>query len=141
MLGIEPGAVFQKLYGSRDGLLNRTSRVPTQGVYAAAIKQDQGAIADPAPLPPGINNSRGHAQMLTNPPDRIIDFACIVSSKIKDVYICRIVPDGSENRIYAVLDVKVGFSLAAIAKHVENVGVLPQLTVEVDDMTVRIAGP
>ena len=84
---------------------------------------------------------RLNPQATANPPDRVVNFAVFGSAQIQDSH--RLPGDvhGLEDCIQAILYIKVGFSLAAIAQDAQVVGVSQELFVKIEHVAMGIAFP
>src|ERR1700733_8934162 len=92
---------------SQHCLLNRQSRPPAQGSNPRAVEKDKWTIANPPSFASRVRELGAKAEILTNPADRVVDFAILVCPEIEDVNLALRLVDGCENRVDAILHVQV----------------------------------
>src|SRR5690348_15523759 len=134
----EPGVIFQEFDGTLDSLADAQLRAPAQGANAAAVEEDERAVADPAPLAAGVGQVRLNTQVFADPADGVVDLAVFVRPQIEDIYFIGSLLNRQQHGVDAVLHIQIGLLLLAVSEHVEGIGMFEQLLVEVEDVPVRI---
>src|SRR5260221_3046819 len=128
--------VFQRRYYA---VPNRHLWRPTQRLDSAAIKKDERIVPNPAALAAGVGKLRLQLKPLANPADRLVDLAILALSKIEDIDAASGTFDCDQDRIDAVLNIKIGFALLAISKHLKPRRIGQQLLIEIKHMAVGVA--
>src|ERR1022692_1072319 len=119
-------------------LLDGQSGPPTQGTNPRAVQQDKGTVPNPAPLASRVHELGIKTEMLTNPSDRVVDFAILVGTQIENVYLALRPVEGSKDRVDAILHIQIRFPLMAVAQHMQMFRMLGKLLVEIEHVTVRV---
>src|ERR1700722_14083901 len=115
------------------------SRFPAQRANPRAIEQDKWAIPDPAAFASGVCKLRMQPQMFANPADGVVDFAIFVRAEIEDVYLAVRPLNRKKNGVNAILHVQVGCSLMPVPEHVATFGMLGNLPVKIENVSVLIS--
>src|SRR4051794_38855945 len=133
-----PLLLVQEFDGAFDRLTDGEAGLPAQSPELRAVEKNEGTVADPAALSASINELGRHFHVRANPSDGIVHRAVLVGAEVVHDAFFRGRPDDREHGVHAVLHVEVRFSLLAIAEHVEPIGMSPKLSIEIEDVSVRI---
>src|ERR1043166_6809940 len=96
--------VFQCCY---DAGLDGQLRCPTKGTDPAAVKEDEGIIANPAALAPRVDQLGRNVEPPTNPANRLVDLAIFILAQIEDIDRLGGFSDRNHDRVYAIVDIEV----------------------------------
>src|SRR5208282_877345 len=140
-LRLHSGVGVHKFDRGQHCFLYSQPRPPTQSADARAVQQDKWTISHPAPLPARVSQLRMQTEMFTDPPNGVVNLAIFVRTKVEDVQLAIRFVDCSKNRVDAVLNVQVRFSLMAIAQHMKMFRMLGKLVIEIEYVSMRIAFP
>src|SRR5438105_5913429 len=135
----QPGFLFQVIDSLENGFANTEVRFPAQRADLRAIKKNERTVANPSPVSAGIGNRGLQSEVLTDPPDRVIDLAILVGAQIEDVYAGVCLFDGQQHGIDAVVYVQIRFPLVTIPEYMQFVRMFEQLPVKIENVTVRVA--
>jgi hypothetical protein len=95
--------------------LNAQLRLPAKTSDLRAIQENERAVSNPSSLAPRINTFRIQVKVASNPTDRIVHLAILISAKVENIYFLFALFNGEKHGINTILDVEVGFLLLAIA--------------------------
>ena len=103
-----------------------------------------GSASHPATVATGELQLRLEAKIFANPSDRIGHLAVIRCAKIVNLrsvlrFASRIEVHHMQDRGDAILNIKIALSLAPIAENAKAIGVLHQLTIEIERVPVGVA--
>ena len=131
--------MFEELESFDDTLVNRITRFPSECSDLHVVKENEGVIPNPAPLPSGVMNVGLEPEMCAYPVYRIVNFTVFISTKIENVDFFLRFLNCTEYRIDAVLYIKIRFFLVPVPENIQPVRVVTQLVIEIKDVPVGIA--
>src|SRR5450755_3019312 len=140
LAGFEQPRVRDEVFERADNAVaNRELRRPAEAADAAAVEEDERAVADPSSFPARVRELRRNAEMLADPADGVVHFAVLVGPEVEDVDLVGRAVDGDQHRVDAILDVHVRLLLPAVAEDAERCRIAAKTRVEVEHVAVRIA--
>src|SRR6266404_6288629 len=101
----------------QDAVFYRVAGCPSEPAQFRTIEEDKRVVADPPALAAAVVESRREAELRTDPADRRIHRAILVGSEVEHLVRCLYLADQRLDRVYAVLDMQIGFALLAVAEH------------------------
>src|ERR1039458_6860023 len=140
---INPAVGLEPAKGFHDALLDGEIGFPAGRLNFFGLEKNKRVVADPAAVAPGVTQLRFQAERPADEADAVLDLNILGRAEIVDLSAMFGVARGAEagdvqDRIDAVLYVKVTFALGAVAEHLEPGGMLGELLVEIKDMAVRV---
>src|SRR5438270_2923467 len=76
-----PGVGAQEVECAEDPLLDRELWRPAERPHAAAVEEDERAVADPATFAARVTEPRGEAERAGDPADRVVHHAILVRTE------------------------------------------------------------
>ena len=141
---VHPLVLLQPLEGADDALLDGEGGVPAGGADFLGVEEDERIVADPAAAAAGVFEGGFQAKTFADVADGVVDLDVFIGAEIVNLDAVRgffrgAEADDMEHGADAVLHVKVGFALGAVAEHFQAVGMLQELAVKIEHVAVGVA--
>src|ERR1700761_2648050 len=109
--------IAQKSYRLRYALSNSELRPPPKSPHGRAVQKDERIVSDPPTVAASVAKLRPQVQLFTNPSYGIVHLAILVCPKVQHRHASITTFDRGQDRVDAVLNVEIRFSLFSVAEH------------------------
>ncbi len=118
---VNPPVLLQPLKRASNALFNRERRFPAGGADFLGVEKDERVVADPSTIATGIFEFWIQAERAADDADGVVDLNVFIRAEIVDLHavfgaLRGAEIDDMEHGAHAIADVKITFSLRAIAE-------------------------